>query len=63
MEGLLGEVIPGAYADLLFLNENPLEDVTCLDRTNENLMAVMKDGRFTRSQIPDIKVERASAWN
>jgi imidazolonepropionase-like amidohydrolase len=63
MEGLLGELIPGAYADLLFLKENPLDDVTCFDRPKENVMAIMKDGRFVKSQIDGVKVERACAWD
>jgi imidazolonepropionase-like amidohydrolase len=63
MEGLLGELIPGAYADLLFLNENPLEDISTLDRINENLALVMKDGRVVKSQVDSVKVERACAWN
>ncbi|RDW60086.1 hypothetical protein BP5796_11692 [Coleophoma crateriformis] len=31
MEGKLGEIVPGAFADLLFLRRNPLVDVDCLD--------------------------------
>lgn len=31
MEGKLGEIVPGAFADLLFLKKNPLVDVSCLD--------------------------------
>ncbi|KAH6680534.1 hypothetical protein B0J14DRAFT_578841 [Halenospora varia] len=63
MEGLLGELIPGSYADLLFLHENPLEDIRCLDRTNENLVAIMKDGRFVKSKLDGIKAERECSWN
>lgn len=63
MEGLLGELIPGAFADLLFLTANPLEDITCLDRLKENVAAIMKDGRFVKSQIPGLKAERECAWN
>ena len=63
IEGLLGELVPGAYADLLFLEENPLEDVACLDRTNENLIAIVKDGRFVKSQIAGLKAERECSWN
>ncbi|KAJ3869488.1 Xaa--Pro dipeptidase [Lentinula novae-zelandiae] len=42
---LLGTISPGAYADLLILNANPLEDVTVLDRPENHLMAVIKGGR------------------
>lgn len=63
MEGLIGELIPGSFADLLFLNENPLEDISTLDRINENLALIMKDGRVVKSQVDGVKVERACAWN
>lgn len=63
MEGLLGELIPGAYADLLFLKENPLVDVTSLDRIDENLCLIMKDGRVVKSMVEGVEVERACAWN
>ncbi|TVY82943.1 Uncharacterized protein LSUE1_G003143 [Lachnellula suecica] len=48
MEGKLGELIPGAFADLLFLRENPLVDVASLDRVNENLALIIKDGRVVK---------------
>lgn len=62
MEGLLGELIPGSYADLLFLKENPLEDITCFDRQEENLMGIMKDGRVVKSRVDGLKVERSVDW-
>ncbi|KIK68405.1 hypothetical protein GYMLUDRAFT_54046 [Collybiopsis luxurians FD-317 M1] len=46
---LLGTISPGAYADLLILNANPLEDVTILDRPEDHLVAVVKQGRVMRS--------------
>lgn len=46
---LLGTISPGAYADLLVLNANPLEDVTILDRPEDHLLAVMKQGRVVSS--------------
>ncbi|KAF3061321.1 hypothetical protein GL218_03967 [Daldinia childiae] len=63
MEGLLGELIEGSFADLLFLKENPLDDVSTLDRTRDNLMLVMKDGRIVKSQIQELKPERTCDWN
>lgn len=62
MEGKLGELIPGAFADLLFLKKNPLEDITCLDRIDENLLVIFKDGRVVKSLVSSIKVERACSW-
>ncbi|KAJ4389657.1 hypothetical protein N0V93_007129 [Gnomoniopsis smithogilvyi] len=63
MEGKLGELVEGAFADLLFLKENPLEDVASLDRINENQMLVMKDGRIVKSRIEGLKPERSCEWN
>lgn len=63
MEGLLGELVEGAFADLLFLHENPLEDVASLDRINENLMLVIKDGRIVKSRIDSLRPERNCEWN
>jgi imidazolonepropionase-like amidohydrolase len=63
MEGLLGEIVPGAYADILFLKENPLEDITSFRRTDQNLMAIIKDGRVVKSRVPGLSVERSVDWN
>ncbi|KAJ0343243.1 hypothetical protein COL154_013464 [Colletotrichum chrysophilum] len=63
MEGKLGELVEGSFADLLFLSENPLEDVSSLERINENLMLVMKDGRIVKSQISHLRPERNCEWN
>ena len=43
--GELGIVAPGALADLLVVDGNPLEDVGVLEAP-ERLQAVMKGGRF-----------------
>jgi imidazolonepropionase-like amidohydrolase len=63
MEGKLGELVAGAYADMLFLKDNPLEDVTCLDRTDECTVAIIKDGRFVKSNLEGVEVDRACSWN
>ncbi|KUJ09973.1 uncharacterized protein LY89DRAFT_596933 [Mollisia scopiformis] len=63
MEGKLSELIPGAFADLIFLREDPLEDVASLDRIDENLALIMKDGRIVKSQLNGIRIERACAWD
>ncbi len=49
--GELGVIAPGARADLLVLNANPLEDLSCLYAPGEDgfpsgIDRVMKDGRF-----------------
>ncbi|HYA25875.1 MAG TPA: amidohydrolase family protein, partial [Terriglobales bacterium] len=45
MEGKIGAIAPGAYADIVAVNGDPLQDVKIL----ENVQFVMKDGRVFRS--------------
>ncbi|KAJ7052731.1 hypothetical protein C8F01DRAFT_564548 [Mycena amicta] len=54
---LIGTISPGAYADLLVLNANPLEDVTVLDWPEKHLLGVMKGGRVYRSSISELLVD------
>lgn len=63
MEGKLGELVEGSFADLLFLEENPLENIASLDSINENLLMVMKDGRIVKSRIEGLRPERNCEWN
>ncbi|KAK4498353.1 hypothetical protein PRZ48_011011 [Zasmidium cellare] len=46
----LGRVAPGFVADLLILNANPLDDIAVLDRPDEHLLAVFKEGRLMTSR-------------
>lgn len=57
MEGKLGVIQKGAIADLLILDENPLEDITVLDRVSNTLHAIIKDGRVVASKIPELQVD------
>jgi imidazolonepropionase-like amidohydrolase len=42
--GRLGTIAPGAYADLLVVEGNPLSDVRVMTEPRKNLKLVMKDG-------------------
>ncbi|KAJ7151363.1 hypothetical protein C8R43DRAFT_1004928 [Mycena crocata] len=53
---LIGTISAGAYADLLILDANPLEDVTVLDRPEDHLLAVMKQGRVIASLVKGLVV-------
>ncbi|GAA5854886.1 hypothetical protein JCM8547_004110 [Rhodosporidiobolus lusitaniae] len=53
--GRLGTVAPGAIADLIILDANPLEDVTILDRPEHHLCAVIKEGVVHHSSLPALK--------
>lgn len=50
-EGKLGEIIPGAIADLIVLEKNPLEDITILDRPELYLKGVFKEGRLKSGDL------------
>jgi imidazolonepropionase-like amidohydrolase len=36
---------PGAYADILLVNGNPLKDISILTRYEETINLIMKDGK------------------
>ena len=42
--GMLGVVAPGAYADLLVVEGDPLRDVLVMTQPQQNLKLIMKDG-------------------
>lgn len=49
--GLLGEVIAGARADLLLVDGNPLEDLSCLAGQGERIPLVMQGGHIRFNAI------------
>ncbi len=46
----LGQIKAGFAADLLILNENPLEDIEIFDEPEKHLLGVVKDGRVQVSR-------------
>jgi imidazolonepropionase-like amidohydrolase len=50
--GRLGVIEEGAYADILLINGNPLEDITILEHADASLALIMKDGRIVKNQLP-----------
>jgi imidazolonepropionase-like amidohydrolase len=48
MEGKIGVVAPGAFADIIAVNGDPLSDIKVL----ENVPFVMKDGKVFKSDRP-----------
>ncbi len=49
--GELGVVAPGALADLLVVDGDPLADISLLERPLATLAAIMKGGRFYRNRL------------
>lgn len=51
MEGKLGVVAPGALADLLVVDGNPLTDISVLTGQGERIAAILKDGVFVKNTL------------
>jgi imidazolonepropionase-like amidohydrolase len=49
--GKLGVVEDGAFADLLLVEGNPLEDIQLLAEPGRNLRVIMKDGRIHKNTL------------
>jgi imidazolonepropionase-like amidohydrolase len=47
-DGSLGVIEEGAYADLLIVDGNPLEDINLLGNPEKNLLLIMKDGEIIK---------------
>jgi len=51
MEDKLGCLKPGAFADLLVVDGNPLKDLKLLQSQGRHLSVIMKGGRFHKNQL------------
>jgi imidazolonepropionase-like amidohydrolase len=51
MAGRLGIVAPGAIADFLVVDGNPLKKLALLEGQGEHLRAIMKGGRFFKNEL------------
>jgi imidazolonepropionase-like amidohydrolase len=50
-EGPLGIIKGGAYADLVIVEGDPLEDITILANPDKNLKLIMKDGKIYKNTL------------
>jgi len=50
-EGRLGTIQPGAHADLLVVDGNPLKDLGLFQDGGPNLSAIMKAGKFHKNTL------------
>lgn len=53
-KGKLGIIAPGAYADLLIVNGDPLTDIRVLLDPNKNLKFIMKDGIIYKNELKSV---------
>jgi imidazolonepropionase-like amidohydrolase len=51
MEGRLGTIAPGAYADLIVVDGNPLENLGVLGGQGERIPAIIQGGRFVKNRL------------
>jgi len=58
-EGKLGVIEPGALADMVLIDGDPLADITIL-QDRSRILAVMKDGEFHRA--PPLRSSRTTRW-
>jgi imidazolonepropionase-like amidohydrolase len=54
MEGRLGRIQPGAFADLLLIRGNPLDNIACLAGNGENIPLVMKAGTISFNELTPV---------
>lgn len=50
-KGALGVIEEGAYADLIILNENPLENIHLIENPHENFQLIMRDGVIYKNTL------------
>jgi imidazolonepropionase-like amidohydrolase len=50
-EGPLGVIEEGAYADILLVEGNPLQDILILRDYKENIDLIMKDGKVYKNTL------------
>jgi imidazolonepropionase-like amidohydrolase len=48
LEGKIGVVAPGAHADLIVVDGDPLSDLSLLTRQGRHMLIIMKGGAFVK---------------
>lgn len=51
LEGQVGAIVPGAYADLLIVEGDPYRDVSLLQHDGAHMTAIMKNGTFFKTLL------------
>ncbi len=50
-QGELGVIKEGAYADMIILEQNPLENIRVFENPDQNLKLIMKDGKVYKNTL------------
>jgi imidazolonepropionase-like amidohydrolase len=50
-KGKLGEITEGAYADLILVDGNPLENIKIIEDYENNLLLIIKDGVIYKNTL------------
>lgn len=50
----LGQIKAGFFADLLVVKSNPLEDITVFERSETEILLIIKGGRVCRSSFASL---------
>lgn len=50
-KGMLGEISEGAYADLILVDGNPLENINLVEDPETNFLLIMKDGTIYKNTL------------
>ena len=50
-DGPLGVIKEGAYADLILVDGNPVEDIKLLEDYENNMKLIMKDGKIYKNTL------------
>ncbi len=56
LEGQVGCLKAGAFADLVLVDGNPLDDITRLADDGAHLAAILRGGRFVKGELPPIPI-------
>jgi len=51
LDGKVGTLAPGAYADLLLIDGDPLRDLSLLEGQGKHLSVIMKAGKFHKRRL------------
>jgi imidazolonepropionase-like amidohydrolase len=51
LDGQVGVLAPGAFADLLVIDGNPLQDILVLTTPGQSLRLIMKEGQIYKNEL------------